>query len=73
MKPQTITDEQTAVSVAQVARRLDVSTQSVRKSIKRGELEHFLFGHKVLVTVASLDQLIARRIEEARANEAVEA
>jgi len=58
MKPEI---DQLSYSVAEVARALGVSSRTIHKLIKSGELPHFRVGHRVLVPYDKLREFIAGR------------
>ena len=52
--------EPLAYSVTAAARALDVSPESIRRAIARGELEASRLGRRVIISRAALEAVLAR-------------
>jgi excisionase family DNA binding protein len=49
------------ISIRDTARRLSISTSTVRRLLKRGELERVRIGRSVRILNCSIASLVARR------------
>lgn len=50
--------EKTTYTLDEAAKRLGVSTSSIRRAIKRGELRCVRIGRRVLISASTLDRLM---------------